>query len=71
VLGEIFRILKPEGKLLVDVTDGDNMRATFEARSWEWIDKTYFVCRERSISSDNQRLVSREVITHVKKGRGG
>jgi len=68
VLGEIFRILKPEGKLLVDVTDGDNMRATFEARSWEWIDKTYFVCRERSISSDNQRLVSREVITHVKKG---
>ena len=68
VLGEIFRILKPEGKLLIDVTDGDHMRATFEARSWEWIDKTYFVCRERSISGDNQRLVSREVITHVKKG---
>jgi D-alanine-D-alanine ligase len=68
VLGEIFRILKPNGKLLIDVTDGDHMRATFEARSWEWIDKTYFVCRERSISSDNQRLVSREVITHVKKG---
>tara|TARA_B110000503_G_scaffold83460_1_gene127344 strand:+ start:56598 stop:58541 length:1944 start_codon:yes stop_codon:yes gene_type:complete len=68
VLGEIFRILKPNGKLLIDVTDGDYMRATFEARSWEWIDKTYFVCRERSISSDNQRLVSREVITHVKKG---
>jgi len=68
VLGEIFRILKPDGKLLVDVTDGDHMRATFEPRSWEWIDKTYFVCRERSISSDNQRLVSREVITHVKKG---
>ena len=68
VLGEIYRILKPEGKLLIDVTDGDHMRATFEPRSWEWIDKTYFVCRERSISSDNQRLVSREVITHVKKG---
>jgi D-alanine-D-alanine ligase len=68
VLGEVYRILKPEGKLLIDVTDGDHMRATFEPRSWEWIDKTYFVCRERSISSDNQRLVSREVITHVKKG---
>ncbi len=68
VLGEIYRILKPEGKLLVDVTDGDHMRRTFEPRSWEWIDKTYFVCRERSISRDNQRLVSREVITHVKQG---
>ena len=68
VLGEIFRILKPEGKLLVDVTDGDHMRATFEPRSWEWIDKNYFVCRERSLSADGQRLISREVITHVKKG---
>jgi D-alanine-D-alanine ligase len=68
VLAEIFRILKPKGKLLIDITDGDYTRENFEPRSWEWIDKNYFVCRERSISSDNERLISREVITHVNKG---
>jgi D-alanine-D-alanine ligase len=68
VLAEILRILKPQGKLLIDITDGDYMRSSFDPRSWEWIDKNYFVCRERSLSADNQRLVSREVITHVRKG---
>jgi len=68
VLAEIRRIMKAGGKLLVDITDGDHMRTSFEPRSWEWIDKNYFVCRERSLSADGQRLISREVITHVKKG---
>ncbi len=68
VLAEIRRVMKPSGKLLIDITDGDHMRSSFEPRSWEWIDRNYFVCRERSLSADGQRLISREVITHVKKG---
>jgi D-alanine-D-alanine ligase len=44
------------------------MRKNFAPRSWEWIDKNYFVCRERSLSKSKDRLVSREVITHVTKG---
>jgi D-alanine-D-alanine ligase len=65
---ELRRLLKPAGQLLIDFTDGDFLRDNFEARSWEWIDKDYFVCRERTLSKDNTRLVSREVITHTKKG---
>jgi D-alanine-D-alanine ligase len=61
-------VLKPGGTLLIDVTEGEHVKQTFEPRSWEWIDKDYFVCRERCLSHDEQRLVSREVITHVKKG---
>ncbi len=68
VLKEIFRVLKPWGRLLIDVTDGEYLRKRFQPRSWEWIDKNYFVCRERSLSHDKQRLISREVVTHVKKG---
>lgn len=68
VLEEVKRILKPDGKLLIDVTDGKYMREHFEPRSWEWIDKNYFVCRERSLSKSSDRLISREVITHVTKG---
>lgn len=68
VLEEVKRVLKPDGKLLVDITDGRYMRENFEPRSWEWIDKNYFVCRERSLSKSGDQLVSREVITHVSKG---
>ena len=68
VLKEALRVLKPGGKLLIDVTDGAYMAKNFQPRSWEWIDKRHFVCRERSLSGDGRRLVSREVITNVEKG---
>lgn len=68
VLTEVFRILRPGGRLLIDIADGDYLRSHFQPRSWEWIDKRMFVCRERSLSADGDRLISREVITHVEKG---
>ncbi len=68
VLKEVFRKLKLHGKILIDVTDGDFMRDNFQPRSWEWIDKKSFVCRERSLSFDGQRLISREIISDVGNG---
>jgi len=68
VLREVFKVLKPWGRLLIDVADGEYLKKKFQPRSWEWIDKRYFVCRERSLSLDKQRLISREVVTHVEKG---
>ena len=68
ILKEVFRVLKPEGTFLIDVADGYYLRNHFQPRSWEWIDKKYFVCRERSLANDNERLISREVISHVEKG---
>jgi D-alanine-D-alanine ligase len=68
VLREVFRILKPWGRLLIDVADGGYLKENFQPRSWEWIDRKLFVCRERSLSLDEQRLISREVITNVEKG---
>ena len=68
VLKEVSRVLKPGGRLMIDVADGAYQKTGFQPRSWEWIDKSYFVCRERSLSMDQQRLISREVIVHVAKG---
>ena len=68
VLKEVFRVLKPWGLLLIDVADGEYLRSNFQPRSWEWIGKKHFVCRERSLSLDGQRLISREVVTDVGKG---
>ena len=68
ILKEVFRVLKPWGRLLIDVSDGEYLKKGFQPRSWEWIDKRHFVCRERSLSLDKQRLITREVITHAEKG---
>ncbi len=68
VLREVFRILKPRGRLLLDIPDGNYLKENYVPRSWEWIDQNYFVCRERCLSGDGDRLVTREVITHVKNG---
>jgi D-alanine-D-alanine ligase len=68
ILKEVFRVLKPGGIFLIDVADGTYLRTHFQPRSWEWIDKKYFVCRERSLAKDDERLISREIISHVEKG---
>ncbi|MGH6816577.1 MAG: methyltransferase domain-containing protein [Hyphomicrobiaceae bacterium] len=68
VLTAVGRILRPSGQLVLDITDGGYMAEHFERRSWEWIDEHHFVCRERSISQDRERLISREVIVHDETG---
>ncbi|NQV54383.1 MAG: methyltransferase domain-containing protein [Rhodospirillales bacterium] len=68
ILKKIERALYSGGILAMDITDGDWMRQNYSPRSWEWIDQNHFVCRERSLTSDNQRLVTREVVTHAERG---
>jgi D-alanine-D-alanine ligase len=68
ILKEVFRVMKPGGTFLIDVADGSYLRNNFQPRSWEWIDKKYYVCRERSLAKDNERLISREIISHIEKG---
>ncbi len=68
ILKEIFRVLKPYGRFLIDVADGNYLKKHYNPRSWEWIDKNHFVCRERSLAKDGERLISREVISNINKG---
>ena len=68
VLQSVKRILKPKGKLILDIVDGVWMSKNFEPRSWEWIDQVHFVNRERSLSEDQKRIISREVITNSEIG---
>ncbi|MBN1255527.1 MAG: methyltransferase domain-containing protein [Deltaproteobacteria bacterium] len=68
VFKEVFRVLKPWGRFIIDIADGEYLKDHFKAHSWEWIDKKRFVCRERSLSADGDRLISRELVNHVEKG---
>ncbi|MBM3525272.1 MAG: methyltransferase domain-containing protein, partial [Alphaproteobacteria bacterium] len=68
VLEAVKRALHSGGTLALDITDGEWMRTHFDARTWEWIDQNHFVCRERSLTADGERLVSRELISHAERG---
>ncbi len=68
VLTTVGKILRPTGQLVLDITDGAHMAENFDRRSWEWIDEHHFVCRERSISKEGDRLISREVIVNDETG---
>jgi D-alanine-D-alanine ligase len=68
VLRSVSRVLRTEGSILLDLADGDWLRRNFEPRSWEWIDQDHFVCRERALAEDGERLVSREVVVHAEQG---
>ena len=68
VLNSILRVLKSQGSIVLDIVNGEWMKNNFQRRSWEWIDQNQFVCRERSLSNDHSRIISREVIVHAEKG---
>ena len=68
VLESVKRALASGGTLVMDLMDGDWMRGNFEARSWEWVDQNHFVCRERDLAEDGDRLISREVVVHAERG---
>ncbi|MGH0030880.1 MAG: methyltransferase domain-containing protein [Myxococcota bacterium] len=68
VLEAAARVLREGGRLVLDLADGAWLRDHYEPRSWEWIDREQFVCRERSLASDGLRLVSREVVVHAERG---
>ena len=68
VLDAVKRSLRPCGTVVLDVANGEWMKQSFSPRSWEWIDQSQFVCRERSLAEDNRRLISREVVVHAERG---
>lgn len=68
VLVAVQRALGSGGRLVMDLMDGEWMRNHFEPRSWEWVDQNHFVCRERALAGDGDRLISREVVVHAERG---
>ncbi|MGH7048254.1 MAG: methyltransferase domain-containing protein [Stellaceae bacterium] len=68
VLEAVKRALAPGGTLVMDLMDGEWMRRRFDRRSWEWVDQSHFVCRERDLAGDGDRLISREVVVHAERG---
>ena len=66
ILAECRRVLAPGGRLLLDVTDGDMIRAKIAPNAWHEIDGDVVVCREREIRDDC--VWAREMVLSKKRG---
>ena len=66
ILAESFRVLRPGGWLLVDVTDGDMIKRAFKTHSWHESDDDMVICRYRELSDDALR--AREMVLSKQTG---
>jgi D-alanine-D-alanine ligase len=66
VLAECRRVLASGGRLLLDVADGDVIRARIAPNAWHEIDGDVVVCREREIR--DECVCAREMVLSKKDG---
>jgi D-alanine-D-alanine ligase len=66
ILREAFRLLMPEGALLLDLPNRDYVLINFSPRSWHEADEEIVVCRQRSHEDD--MIFCREVVISKLKG---
>ena len=64
----IRRGLASGGTLTLDLVDGGWLRSHLVPRSWEWIDAQHLAFREREITADDDRVVTREIVLHTRDG---
>lgn len=63
IVNESFRLLKPEGRMLIDVTDGNIVREKFTPNAWHEIDPDIVVCRQRQLMGTT--ICAREMVLNI------
>ncbi len=66
LLDEAHRLLRPGGRLILDLVDGDYLKRNFKSHSWHEIETGIVVCRERSMQDESIRV--REMVLCKKQG---
>jgi D-alanine-D-alanine ligase len=66
MLLEIWRVLRPGGKLLLDLADSDYVRQQFRPFSWHEANEDIVVCRYRNLRDDG--IVAREMVLSKERG---
>jgi D-alanine-D-alanine ligase len=66
ILQESRRLLKPQGRLLLDVTDGSVARSGISPQAWHEIGNDIVVCRQREVR--NGRVFAREMVLSKETG---
>lgn len=68
LLEAIRRALAPGGTVTLDIVDGGWLQTHLAPRAWEWIDAQHLALREREITADGDRVVTREIVLHTRDG---
>jgi len=66
IIREGYRILRPGGWLLVDVTDGNVVKNAFKPDSWHEIGEQTVICRRRELRGN--MIYARELVMDKQKG---
>jgi D-alanine-D-alanine ligase len=66
IIKEAYRILRPGGRLLVDVTDGSVVINSYSPHSWHEIGEETVVCRHRELRGN--MMHARELVIDKQKG---
>jgi D-alanine-D-alanine ligase len=66
IISEAFRVLKPGGWLLVDVTDGTAVQKSFNPDAWHEVGEDTVVCRQRELRGNAVR--ARELVLSKNDG---
>lgn len=66
IIAEAYRLLRPGGWFLVDLTDGDAIKRAFNPETWHEIDDHTVVCRKRVLKGDT--IHAREMVLNKQEG---
>jgi D-alanine-D-alanine ligase len=66
ILKESWRLLKPQGCLLLDVTDGESVQTKMSPSAWHQIGDDIVVCRQREVG--NGIISAREMVLSKTQG---
>ena len=66
ILQEVCRLLRPGGKLLLDLIQSDYARRRFKPRSWHEANEDVVVCRQRQLL--NVGVLVREIVISKRSG---
>lgn len=66
ILTEAKRVMHSGGWLLIDVTDGAEVKNSFNPNAWHEIDTDIMVCRQRKMEGNT--IYAREVVVSKEKG---
>ena len=66
ILREIRRLLKPGGRVLLDLIHSDYARTHFKPSSWHEANEDVVVCRERELQ--NEGVLVREIVLSKERG---
>ncbi len=66
ILSEAMRVMKPGGRLLIDIVNGEVLKSGFQPVAWHEVGEDIVVCRRRSLEGDI--VYTRELVVSKESG---